>query len=171
MNDILIETEENFQSGKETLEQLSKTGEFVFHGSPQKLEKLEPRQQTSFNQKTRVTEPDGKPAVCAALNYEIAIFRALTSSHIAEQLGVKDYYTEFDMSDGKPYFRGNPQSIAIARRPDARGYVHVFRKKDFQPHNDLESRAYQEVKPIYTIEVKSSDLPENIESVDFKVLK
>ncbi|KKR82470.1 MAG: hypothetical protein UU73_C0001G0352 [Candidatus Daviesbacteria bacterium GW2011_GWA1_41_61] len=38
--DFSVETGEGSKSGKEILEQLSKTGKFVFHGSPQKLENL-----------------------------------------------------------------------------------------------------------------------------------
>lgn len=163
MSDFLVETEENSQRGKEILEKLAKTGEFVFHGSPHKLTKLEPRQQTNVNKETGKSEPDGEPAVCATSNCEIAIFRALTSSQIAKDHGVKNYYTEFGIRDGKPYFRGNKESIDLARRPDGIGHVYVFSNKDFQPHDDLESRAYHEVAPIYSIEVKATDLPENIE--------
>lgn len=68
MSDYLAETEKSSPSSKELLEQLQKTGEFVFHGSPQKLDQLEPRQQTHINRETGKMEPDGKPAVCAALN-------------------------------------------------------------------------------------------------------
>lgn len=165
MNDCSVEVGESSLNGKELLEALSRTGEFVFHGSPQKLDKLEPRQQMHFNPKTGKSESDGSPAVCASPDYEIAIFRSLTSSHIARQLGVKNYYTEFGLRDGKPYFRGTAESIALARRPEAVGYVHVFSKKGFQSHNDLENRAYHQVEPLYIVEVKSPDLPENIEII------
>ena len=163
---VLIENEKFPLNGKEALEQLSKTGEFVFHGSLQKLDQLEPRQQTDFNKKTGKSEPDGEPAVCATSNYEVAIFRALISSHIAKLFGVKNCFSEFGLRGGKPYFKATLESMSLAQRPDSVGYVHVFSKKDFQPYNTLESRAYHEVKPIYIIEVHGTDLPGNIEIID-----
>lgn len=163
MDGASAENEIGVKSGKERLEELAKTGEYVFHGSGVKLESLEPRQQTSFNSKTGQTELDGNPAICATENPDIAIFRALTNKQRAIQLGIKNYYTHFDMNNGQASFGGNEASIDIARRPDIKGYVYVFSKNDFQPHNDLEVRAYRKLKPVFTIEVKASDLPKNIE--------
>lgn len=165
MDPLKAKIRKQFDSGKKSLEWLSKDGEFVFHGSPQKLERLEPHQQTHYNKKNKKSEPDGKPAVCAAVSYEVAIFRALISSPVARLLGIKNYYSEFGLRKGKPYFKANQESVEMASRLDALGYVHVFSKKDFQPHDNLESRAYKGVEPLFVIEVKSSDLPKNIEII------
>lgn len=159
------EDELNEIGGREFLEKLSRSNKFVFHGSPYKLDQLTPQQQTRYNKQTKQSEPDGEPAVCATPYHEIAIFRALTSKSLASALGVKNYFTGFGDKDGKPLFWGNPQSIAIALRPESVGFVYVFNKKDFRYFTHIESRAYHKVDPVYTIEVTSSDLPDNIEII------
>ena len=165
MNDNLVEIEKDPQSGREMLEQLAKTGDFVFHGSPDKLERLEPRQQMHLNEETGKSEPDGEPAVCATISPEVAIFRSLVSSHVAKRAGLKWYWSEFGMRDGKPHFKATPESISQATKSNSIGYVHIFNKKGFDQHDRLEWRAYQEVEPVYVIEVKGSDLPDNIEII------
>lgn len=99
MSNFSVNAERNPLSGKERLGVLYKTGEYVFHGSTKKLTVLNPHQQWNFNQEKGEPELDGDPAVCAALNPEIANFMVLTSIHVAKELGLSDYYTDFGVKD------------------------------------------------------------------------
>ena len=165
MSDLGAETEQELLRGREKLEELSKTGEYVFHGSPQRLDRLEPRQQTHVSKKTGKTEPDGDPAVCTTESPDVAIFRSLISSHVAKKAGLKWYWSEFGIKDRKPYFKATQESLDQARKPDSLGYVHVFKKADFAKRDELEWRSDHEVEPVQVIEVKASDLPQNIEVI------
>lgn len=68
--------EEVISENKRLLQELEKSGEFVFHGSYQKLEILEPRQGRKRNKETGKIEEDGSPAVSATPFADIAIFRS-----------------------------------------------------------------------------------------------
>ena len=149
--------EDNF-SAKEELHALEKTGEFVFHGSPFKLETLEPRQ--AHNHVKREDGeyeaiPDGHPAVFASPFADTAIFMAVVNRKNAP-FGSRSGFS----SDNKGHFEFRATKETFDQITDgAIGYVHVFDKKDFEEINHNESVAYTLVTPVKIIEVKKEDLP------------
>lgn len=144
--------------GHEALEWLDSHGEYVYHGSTQRLDRLEPRQASHDG------EPDGQPAVAASDNPEIATFRALVSSHASRESGRGHHYSSFGVKDGKVCYEASSADLEAARSDDAVGYVHVFRRGDFDPYprHDYEFRSGLAVEPRYIIEVRASDLPPDI---------
>lgn len=160
---------ENFEqkkfSAKEELHSLEKTGEYVFHGSPFKLETLEPRQ--AHNHEKREDGeydpvPDGMPAVFASPFADTAIFMAIVNRKNAP-LGSRSGFSSNDRNNFE--FRATKETfdqIGV----DASGYVYVFNKDDFEERNHNESVAYKTVTPSRIIEVRKEDLPA-IEIKDF----
>ena len=82
---------------KKHLAELAKSKDFVYHGSPFLIEKLEPRQAKTRDKKTGEMVNDGKPAVVATNDLNIAIFRALT----AKLRGRTAFSTSIDAKDLK----------------------------------------------------------------------
>lgn len=132
--------------GRKLLNQLEKTGRFVFHGSPRQLQKLEPQQQKNFDYERGRLLNDGKPAVCATQIAEVAIFRAL----------VHQGWTSFGSRDGKIIFGAS--AIALRKAKTRHGYVHLLRKKSFRKHSPYELRSSRSVRPVRIITVSFKDL-------------
>lgn len=166
--DFDIETEKMPpQSAKEYLHELASKDKYVFHGSPSKLSELEPRQPTTTDQETGETVNDGDPAVCTTDKPDIAIFRSLISSRIAAQNNLGSHSSSFGVSEsGEIDFKASPNSLEHAKNPKTVGYVHVFPKEGFTKRDEMEWRSPQAVKPIEVIEVKGTDLPDNIEIIN-----
>ena len=61
----VIPKKEQFENPREELKMLEKTGKFVFHGSLDSIDILEPRQAYNSNKETGQKEADGVPAVFA----------------------------------------------------------------------------------------------------------
>ncbi len=150
--------------GIKELEELAGTGKYVFHGSPVKLGKLEPRQAMRVDRELRKEIPDGKPCVAATPYYEIAIFRSLISAQVSRASGLMNHRSEFGIRMGKPYFKASKSAYDNAKT-GIKGYVHVFDKDLFEDHSNMEVRAYAPVVPIQVIEVTGEDLPEEIEII------
>jgi hypothetical protein len=152
-------------SAKEELHKLEKTGEYVFHGSPSKLDILEPRQAHNHIKKEGgeyEAVPDGEPAVFASPFADIAIFMAVISRKNAP-LGTRSGFS----SDSKNHFEFRATKETMDQIGDeANGYVHVFKKDGFEERNHNEVVAYQAVTPIKIIEVRKEDLPP-VEIKDF----
>jgi hypothetical protein len=152
-------------SAKEELHNLEKTGEYVFHGSPFKLETLEPRQAFNHEKKedgSYESIPDGEPAVFASPFADTAIFMAVISRKNAP-LGKRSGFS----SDNKNHFEFRATKETMDQIGDeANGYVYVFKKDGFEERNHNEVVAYQAVTPIKIIEVRKEDLP-SIEIKDF----
>lgn len=71
---------EQIVKGREKLLALEKEGKFVFHGSPDVINVLEPRQAYNRNDETGTMEKHDEPAVFATPYAEVAIFRALINA-------------------------------------------------------------------------------------------
>lgn len=152
-------------SAREVLKNLEETGKYVFHGSPDRLESLEPRQ--AYNHVKREDGeydaiPDGKPAVFASPNVDTAIFMAVVSRKNAP-LGKRSGFSADN--HGNFEFRATKDTMDQIGE-GANGFVHVFEKNKFEFMNHNESVAYEAVSPVKVIEVKKEDLP-SIEIKDF----
>lgn len=149
----------NQNSGKEILIELEKTGDYVFHGSYQKLEEFEPRQATNTDVASGIETPDGKPAVFASTLIEPAIFRALINTHFDRTPG---HWSGWDYDGENIIFKASQMGIERAQEDGVVGYVHVFSKNKFHSLRAFEFASYNNVAPIMIVEVRGRDLPEGI---------
>jgi hypothetical protein len=156
---------------KEKLESFERTGNYVFHGSPDgNIEVLEPRQGNHVPDLSRPTDTvaDGRPAVSATPFLDFAIFRAIINS---KNVNIKGTWTSgFGIEEeGRKSFRVSEQDVLDQVRGKF-GYVYVFDKKNFKPYTrgkgegegrpgSMEWRSYEKVLPIDTIEVTDEDIP------------
>ncbi|MEI6296069.1 MAG: hypothetical protein WCO84_00280 [bacterium] len=159
---------ENKQQGKpevisktrEKLISLEKEGKYVFHGGPTLLEKLEPRQQTSYCKETGKNENDGEPSVYVTPFADIAIFRAIVNPKNSPS---KKYHSRFGVTIDENgtvidiNLKTTPEAVDEVR--DKHGYVYVLDKSQFEKFSDHEMRARKEIKPIEIIKVFFKDLP------------
>ena len=166
--ELVAKIEHGALKGKEALVKLAETQKFVYHGSTVRIPELEPRQ--SYNNK----ESDGEPSISAAPDegYELAIFMSLIRSGESRtdrpRGGRTSGFATSGAKDGRWDFTANKLAFEDATDPDARGYVHVFRKKDFQQYQDrtYEWRAYKNIKPLLVVTVTAEDLPHGIKVTD-----
>lgn len=112
--------------GREALEQLATTGNYVFHGSGQKLEKLEPRQAHTVSSDS-IKTPDGPPAVFATMNAAIAIFMAVYSANKKPE---KRGGASFRQEGEGVKFKASPGMVDF-KDQETTSFVYVFDKKTF----------------------------------------
>lgn len=65
------------RKSREYLLSLEKEGNFMFHGSPTRMDVIEPRQASGDDRETGQRENDGNPGVFATPFADVAIFHAL----------------------------------------------------------------------------------------------
>ena len=157
----------NFEkTPKQILQNLEKTGRYVFHGSPFRIDKFEPRQaHQSIKKENGEIEkiPDGEPAVFTSPFADTAIFMAVISKKNAP-LGMYSGFSA-DSKSNNVKFRATKETMNQIK-DEASGYVYVFEKEKFKERNFNESVSHEEVEPVMFIEVTKKDLPE-IEVRDF----
>ena len=153
-----IENPNKIGRGKEILMNLEKEGLYVFHGSTELIEELEPRQAKVWDKEKKEMTEHGEPSVVATPFAEIAIFRAVISNKIKAEDGKN--YSSFGFDGEKPFFETTPSVLKNAK--DAIGYVYVLKKEDFIKISPMEWRSDKKLKPVRTFEVHFQDLPENI---------
>lgn len=142
--------------GRERLLALEKQGCFVFHGSPDALTTLAPRQAYNRNEETGEMEKDGEPAVFATPFADAAIFRALIN-----EKGVGGETTsEFGFDGEKLHFAASGNLLAAAKKKT--GKVYVLDKREFDAPEGMQCRSEQTVTPREVIEVTFEDLPADI---------
>jgi hypothetical protein len=156
MSEVNIPMEELIKSGevkgREALEFLSATGKYTFHGSPYRIDILEPHQARSGG------EPDGEPAVATTPNVDSAIFRAIIHRRKDEAAG-RPHNSAWSGTRGGMRYMTLKSSIE-ALTPDEEGYVYAFVTADHQFFAwKGELRSLQPLKPDVTVTVHQSDLP------------
>lgn len=155
--------------GRERLIELAETKKYVFHGSGELLEELEPRQ--AYNHPHDSEEdaiPDGEPAVFATSKPDIAIFMSIFNYQNAP----KGSRSAYDHDEKGLRFRVTKATMDQIH--NAKGYVYVFDRNDFSPRGEIpgdptayvEAMAYKNVRPVEVVEVSEKDLPEGIEIRD-----
>lgn len=142
---------------REKLAVLEGTGEYVFHGSMDKLSVLEPRQAHNYVDGEHF--PDGEPAVFASSNADYAIFMAI----INERNCPEGFHGHAGYS-GKDVKLSATKETLEQLKNDAYGFVHVFDRGFFSSRdgNDVEFVSFRSVRPIEVIRVIKQDLPANI---------
>lgn len=139
---------------------LEKEGRYVFHGSPDFITVLEPRQAYNRSEETGNMEKDGEPAVFATPYADVAIFRALTDAR-----GVRGKSTsQFGIDSDKLHFSATENILEAARTKVGR--VYVLDKQKFQDFKGMQCRSSEINQPIEVIEVTFADLPQNITIIE-----
>ena len=144
------------------LKTLEKENRWVFHGSPQKLEKIIPHQ--AYNHGNRGEKIlDGRPAVFASPFIDIAIFMAIINEENLPGGFIGGY--SFNSTNKEIRFSANRKTINELHQ--ARGYVYVLDKTKFTRRSFVEFISLEEVTPKDVIIVTKKDLPKNILIKDF----
>jgi len=152
------------KSGKDKLKELEAEGKYVFHGSGLKSDMLEPRQAYNYPKNDKESRiPDGKPAVFASDIIDVAIFMAVVNKHNVPRTLRSGYVNLKDKG-----FRFMVTQETMNQIKNAKGFVHIFDKSEFENKGDTNVWIAQKiVKPIEVVEISEKDLPENIEIKDF----
>lgn len=144
----------------EKLKEYEKQG-YLFHGSPNKIELLEPKQAfSSYGSDTLVKH--GEPSVSATPFVELAIFRSIINDKNAPD----DHDSSFGYnSDIGLLFSVSEKTLNQAK--GKKGFVHILPLEGFKKFSNtiMEWRSEKEVKPIDIIKVSFEDLPKNIEII------
>lgn len=150
----------NIERSRDRLLALEKTKKYVFHGSPDDLKILDPRQAYNYNEETKLQEVDGEPAVFATPSADVAIFRALTN--FSDNIG--DSNSKFGVKGKSLFFEVTPNILELAKKKI--GKVYVLDKANFSKFKGMQCRNLNSVVPIEVIEVRSEDLPKNIKLIE-----
>lgn len=153
---IIFKMSEN----KKKLIELEKTEKYVFHGSSDKLDELEPRQGFNFSKKLNKMVKDGEPAVSAAPYVEIAIFRAIINNDNAP----KNHKSGFGYSNEELSFRASQETLNQVK--NKKGFIYVLDRNEFTRVPGMFWRADHIIKPIEIIQVDFNDLPEKIDIIN-----
>lgn len=147
---------------REKLISLEKEGKFVFHGSSEIINILEPRQPYIFNKKTKKREKHGELCVVATPYADIAIFRAIVNKKNFPESG---YASSFKINkNGLPELAATEQILKNV--VDKKGFVYVLDKSLFSRFSNMEWRTGKEIKPNEIILVIAKDLPSDIQLID-----
>lgn len=150
--------ENPLSESRRILEELEKTGEYVFHGSPTAgIEVLEARQPHTI--KEGVSVSDGDPSVACTQFADIAIFRAITNQRPKNQ----SVRSSFGTSNGELRFQINKSFLKWIHEQKLPGYVYVLPADIFNDYNAYEVRSNEPVTVQKIFEVSVDDLPENIQ--------
>lgn len=139
--------------------ELEKTGKYVFHGSPENLKILEPRQAKDYNKDSGKMENHGSPAVCATPYADVAIFRALINAKDVSG----ESFSSFGKNDKDLQFSATQNLLDSAKQKI--GKVYVLDKSQFGESEGMECRSADTIVPIAIFNVRAEDLPENIKVI------
>ena len=152
---------EKIGKNRERLLFLEKEGKFVFHGSPDVIDILNPRQAENKNGETGEMEKDGEPAVFATPYADMAIFRALMDTKGV----VGGSESTFGIDGQDLYFSATKNLLDQANKKIGR--VYVLDKEKFKNFEAMQCRSNESVTPVEVIEVTAEDLPENIKLIEY----
>ena len=151
---------------KQKLIELTKTGKYLFHGSGDNLETLEPRQAHNIINGEKI--PDGEPAIFASPSPGYAILMAIINDKNCPKKypGIRaragGVGSERNVELYKLKFGINKKAVDQLTE-NSSGWVYVFDKSLFKQRHAGEYVSYTAVSPIEKIYVKKQDLPEDIE--------
>jgi hypothetical protein len=117
---------ERIGKNREKLLALEKEGEYVFHGSTDSYDILEPKQAHHYSEATEEEREDKKPAVFASTLTDVAIFRAL----INEKAFPGDSQSKISFNDGTLTLFATKNLIENAKK--ITGMVYVLDKQQFK---------------------------------------
>lgn len=141
------------------------SGRFVFHGTGEDIEVLEPRQAYTYIKGVR--QEDGPEAVFASSSADYAIFFAIFSKKNCP-LGRRASVGDFESRDDGYRLKFKASSNTVSQIDDSSyGWVYVFDKDQFQLRQEggIEYFNRQAAKPLRKIKVTRKDLLGNIETI------
>ncbi|MFH1098567.1 MAG: hypothetical protein V1723_01400 [Candidatus Uhrbacteria bacterium] len=145
---------------REKLLALEGEGTFVFHGSPDAVNALQPRQAYNYNKETGQMEKDGAPAVFATPHADVAIFRALINTK-----GVTgESESSFGIKEGRLHFSATRN--LLDQTSGKTGKIYVLDKRKFKDLEGMQCRSEEPIAPIEVIEVTTEDLPKDIKLIE-----
>jgi len=157
MNFDTLENREQISAARERLLSLEKEEKYVFHGSPVRVDALEPRQAGGHDEETGHYEDDGTPAVFASTYADCAIFMAFIRGREYEnKMGIDDF--------NQLHFVAH--RVLMEGAKDKIGYVYVLDKNDFGDFRGLDCTSKKPVHPREVIEVTFGDLPKDIKVIE-----
>lgn len=140
---------------------LEQTGKYVFHGTGEDIDVLEPRQAHKFTEgpggKGR---KDGAPSVFASTSADFAVFFAILNPKNCP-LGRHAEVASFSFKDGTYDLRFKASEATLSQlSADSFGYVYVFDKAAFveREPGGLEYTNRNPVKPLEKIKVTKTDI-------------
>jgi hypothetical protein len=151
---------EQIGKNRKRLLSLEKEGKYVFHGSPDIIDVLKPRQAFNRRKKTGQMKKDGEPAIFATPYADVAIFKALINTKDA----IGESTSQFGIDGNELHFSATKNLLNQAKKKIGR--VYILDKKLFQNFEGMQCRSDESINPIEVIEVTVDDLPQNIETID-----
>lgn len=160
------ESFEHTPTNIEHLREMERTGNYLFHGSPDgTIETLEPRQSTHTEDSGETIE-DGNPAVSATPYLDLAIFRGIVNKKNINFPHKSGFGLTRNSEANTLLFDISDEQTLTEAFNNKTGFVYVFNRSEFQPYSrnniaddaSMEWRSYAPVKPIEVIEVYSKDL-------------
>lgn len=137
------------------LRQLEATGEYLFHGSLNPIDVIEPRQPFSDH------KPDGGPSVCAATDLDTALFMALFRG--AQNIVKVPSRSGYRHTGNENYFYATaPLLQAVV---GATAYVHVLPRTGFRLYRGNEMRSASPVTPTEIVPVTIRDFDHPVHEV------
>lgn len=147
-------------SSKERLQELESTGEYLFHGSPFKINTFEPRQ--AYTDVNGEPTPDGEPSIFASAEIETPIFRSIFHESSFDSLE-GSYEAGFSNGDdGSHYIHASDSAVEVCKQNT--GYVYVFKRSNFILRGNSEWVSGVEVKPVAVFRTNFNDIGLPIQS-------
>lgn len=159
---IKNENKERVSNTREKLLSLEKEGKFVFHGSPDKIKELKPRQPLIYNIHNKKQEKHGNLCVAATPYVDIAIFRAIVNS---KNFSKDDYASSFGINKNDTIRLATTKSV-LEKIQDKKGFVHIISRELFDKFSGMEWRSEKTIKPEEIVSVTAEDLPPDIQLID-----
>jgi hypothetical protein len=150
---------------RKNLQVFEMSGRFVFHGTGEDIDMLEPNQ--AYTYVNGVKQKDGPEAVFASSSADYAIFFAVFSKKNCP-LGRRASVGDLELKDDGYKLRFKASANTISQIDDSSfGFVYVFDRSQFQLRQDggIEYANRQPAKPLKKIKVTKRDLPANIEII------
>ncbi len=162
----ILDIEKEVSPEKRELLELEAEEKYIFHGSGNDVEELEPRQAHTTEGGVRV--PDGAPAVFGSPSAEYAIFMAIVSKKNCPG-GFHSKTSWFEKKDGGIGIRYFATKDTLEQiQEGAEGTVYVLDRKDFTRRGEksVEYANPSRAIPLRKIKVHKRDLPDHIEILE-----
>lgn len=149
---------------RENLSILEASGQYVFHGSGEELDVLEPQQ--AHNRVNGERVEDGPPAVFATPIVDYAVFMAVFSKRNCPLGRRTSVSTTADKEGYEIRLRATPATISQVTDASS-GWVYVFEKSQFfrREEGGVEYTVRQPVKPLKKVRVTRADLVHPVEEM------
>ncbi|PWB38506.1 MAG: hypothetical protein C3F02_04085 [Parcubacteria group bacterium] len=157
--------QENFDA-RTRLAELEASGLYVFHGSPYKIETLEPRQAYNAPEPEGKAIPHGEPSVAASPYADVAIFRAIINGENIKMPHSSSFGADIDEENKKVSLHFEVSEDARPKIETAKGYVYVLARDKFKPFENeqgMEWRSAESAQPVEIIEVSGQDMPDKVD--------